>query len=226
MPRSNPPRSPIAEKLRQNSPNSPPHVRSLRRRILIRTALIFRWLHIYVSLFGLASVLFFSVTGVTLNHPDWFFGEAERRSETEGDLKTEWVDAKGEPAKLEVVEHLRKVDHVRGAMSEFTAEDGECLVAFRGPGYAADATIIRSTGHYRLTQTSHGFIAVINDLHKGRDSGPIWSAVIDISAVLLGFISITGLVLLFYLKLKRVKGVVIAVIGTAVLVALWWLGVP
>ena len=31
-------------------------------------------------MFGLAAVLFFSVTGITLNHPDWFFGEAERRS--------------------------------------------------------------------------------------------------------------------------------------------------
>ena len=43
-----------------------------------------RWLHIYLSMFGLAAVLFFSVTGITLNHPDWFFGEAERRVEAEG----------------------------------------------------------------------------------------------------------------------------------------------
>ena len=37
-----------------------------------------RWLHIYLSMFSLAVVLFFSVTGITLNHPDWFFGGAER----------------------------------------------------------------------------------------------------------------------------------------------------
>ena len=29
-----------------------------------------RWLHIYLSMFGLAAVLFFSVTGITLNHPN------------------------------------------------------------------------------------------------------------------------------------------------------------
>lgn len=37
-----------------------------------------------------------------------------------------------------------------------------------------------------------GFGAVINDLHKGRDSGDTWQWLIDISAVLLAFVSLTG----------------------------------
>ena len=57
------------------------------------------------------------------------------------------------------------------------------MVTFKGPGYAADAFIDRESGRYDLTQTYHGFIAVINDLHKGRDTGPAWSVVIDVSAV-------------------------------------------
>ncbi|WP_368411268.1 PepSY-associated TM helix domain-containing protein [Paludisphaera mucosa] len=28
----------------------------------------------------------------------------------------------------------------------------------------------------------HGFVAFVNDLHKGRDSGPAWSLVLDASA--------------------------------------------
>jgi hypothetical protein len=44
-----------------------------------------RWLHIYLSMFGLAAVLFFSVTGLTLNHPDWF-GEPERRVSARGQM--------------------------------------------------------------------------------------------------------------------------------------------
>ena len=58
--------------------------RPFRRRLAIRVAKIVRWLHIYVSMFGLAAVLFFSATGVTLNHPDWFFGEAQRSSQSAG----------------------------------------------------------------------------------------------------------------------------------------------
>ena len=39
-------------------------------------------------------------------------------------------------------------------------------------------------------------------------------------------ISLTGLVLLFYLKLKRVSGVVVAVVGTVVLVVIYRFWVP
>ena len=75
-------------------------------------------------------------------------------------------------AKLEVVEHLRSAHAIRGAVAEFRVDEAECLVTFKGPGYAADAFIDRETGRYDVSQTSHGFIAVVNDLHKGRDTGP------------------------------------------------------
>jgi hypothetical protein len=99
-------------------------------------------------------------------------------------------------------------------------------VTFKGPGYAADAFIDRASAHYTVTQTYHGVVAVINDLHKGRDTGPFWSVVIDLSAVVMTLIALTGLVLLFYLKLRRVPGLVVALIGTAVVVAVILLGVP
>ena len=197
------------------------------------------WLHIYLSMFGLATVLFFSVTGITLNHPDWFFGESQRLIQDEGQLNLGWVrvsapessagegaDPSGPVAKLEVVEHLRKVHGVRGALADFRVDPTECTVSFKGPGYAADAFIDRDTGHYNLTETHHGFIAVINDLHKGRDTGPVWSVVIDVSAVVLTIISLTGLTLLFYLKLRRRPGLVVILVGTIVIVAICLLWVP
>jgi hypothetical protein len=197
------------------------------------------WLHIYLSMFGLAAVLFFSVTGITLNHPSWFFGASQHQIQVEGTLDRKWLpaqpsgsgssgdpDASGQVAKLEIVEHLRKVHGVRGALVDFRAEETECTVAFKGPGYAADAFIDRESGHYNLTQTFHGVIAVINDLHKGRDTGPVWSVVIDVSAVLLCVISLTGLILLFYLKLRRRPGLILSLIGAAVVALVCLLWVP
>ena len=197
-----------------------------------------RWLHIYLSMFGLAVVLFFSVTGLTLNHPDWF-GEPERRVSAQGRMDPEWLhldvpvgppageaDESRQVAKLEVVEYLRKTHGVRGAVAEFRADEEECTVTFKGPGYAADAFIDRESGRYDLTQTIHGFVAVINDLHKGRDTGRAWSAVIDASAIVLTVISLTGLVLLFYLKRKRIPGLLVVVGGTVAVVAVVMLLVP
>ncbi len=245
MSRSDPPQSSIAERLRRSSPtpaDHPAHGRSWGRTLKIRVVKLTLWLHIYVSMFGLAAVLFFSVTGITLNHPDWFFGGAERQVQAEGDLDRKWLhvgsaaadgsDSAGEPdrtkevAKLEVVEHLRKTHGIRGALADFRVDENECTVSFKGPGYAADAFIDRETGHYNLTQTLHGFVAVINDLHKGRDTGPVWSAVIDISAVVLTIISLTGLILIFFLKLRRGPGLVVSLVGAAVVVAIGWLWVP
>jgi hypothetical protein len=204
-----------------------------RRRFSARLAALFRWLHIYASMLGLAVVLFFSVTGLTLNHPDWFFAHREKRTTESGELPREWLGQSGtqEPAdppasvaKLEIVERLRSRHPIRGALTEFRVDDSECLVMFKGPGYAADAFIERDTGRYEIEQTFHGPVAILNDLHKGRDSGPAWSIVIDVSAVLLTFISLTGLTLLFYLKLRRVSGTIVALIGLALIVGLaYWL---
>ncbi len=194
-------------------------------------------------MFSLAIVLFFSATGITLNHPDWFFASAERSQQLEGQINPLWLkvsvsagpdaaeaadapDLSREVSKLDVVEYLRRSHGIAGALAEFRVDDQECLVAFKGPGYAADAFIDRATGRYKLTQTYHGLIAVLNDLHKGRDTGPIWSVVIDVSAVLITIVSLTGLVLLFYLKLRRVPGVIVALVGAVTAAVLYWIWVP
>jgi uncharacterized protein len=190
-------------------------------------------------MFSLAVVLFFSVTGITLNHPDWFFSGAERREQAEGEITLKWLqgdspavstagdgEPSGEVSKLEIVEHLRKTHAITAALAEFRVDDRECMVTFKGPGFAADAFVDRDSGHYSLTQTYHGLIAVINDLHKGRDTGPIWSIVIDLSAVLMTIVSLTGLVLLFYLKLRRVPGLIVVLMGTIVVIAIYRMYVP
>jgi len=213
----------------------------LKRRFNIQFAKLMRWLHIYLSMFGLAAVLFFSVTGLTLNHPDWFPGIGERRTEAEGMIRPEWLHKAGasgssEPrerpdpsaqiAKLEIVEYLRATHAIHGALAEFRVDDQECVASFKGPAYAADAFIDLTSGAYHITQTYHGMVALLNDLHKGRDSGPVWSAVIDISAVLMTIISLSGLVLLFYLKLRRISGVMVALAGAVLVVTLYRLWVP
>jgi hypothetical protein len=212
---------------------------SLGRKLNLRLAALMRWTHIYLSMFGLAALLFFSVTGITLNHPDWFYGGAERSVQAQGHVNVKWLnldipradsggetDASRQVDKLEVVEHLRNAHGIRGALAEFRTDERECMVTFKGPGYAADAFIDRATGRYDLTETYHGFIAVINDLHKGRDTGKPWSVLIDLSAVLMTLVSLTGLVLLFYIKRRRISGLVTALVGTVVVVAVFWLWVP
>jgi hypothetical protein len=92
--------------------------------------------------------------------------------------------------------------------------DGEqCEILFKGPGYEADATIDRQTGKYDLSISPFSMVAVLNDLHKGRDTGKKWAAVIDFSAVLMTMVSLTGLTLIFFLNKRRISGLVFVAIG-------------
>jgi hypothetical protein len=202
-----------------------------------------RWLHIYVSLLGFTALVFFSITGITLNHPTWFGIDAVRSTEHKGTMNKDWlnlpqpvsavtqpaedggeIDYSTQVAKLEVVEHFRNAHKIRGAVGEFRVDERECTVIFKGPGYAADAYVDRASGDYQMTETVMGAVAVINDLHKGRDTGPVWSVVIDGTALLTIFVSITGIILIFYIKRKRWSGIITAVVGTIALVVLyaWW----
>ena len=201
----------MSEEIRPNTMNSK---KKEAKPLKLRIAHCARWLHIYVSMFGLLSVLFFSVTGITLNHPDWFFSGAQSLRHDEGRMDAAWLglppavggeddesDVEADAvAKLEVVEHLRNTHGIRGALYEFTIDEFECVVAFKGPGYSADAYIDRESGTYTLTESYAGFVAVMNDLHKGRDSGTGWKWLIDISAIILTLASVTGLLLMIYLK--------------------------
>jgi hypothetical protein len=177
-----------------------------------------RWLHTYLSMFSFLMLLFFAATGLTLNHADWFATQA-RTVQRQGALDLAWVktpDANA-VAKPEIIDYFRRVERVKGTVGDdpgdFNVDDTQCEVSFKGPGYEASAVIDRATGKYQLTETRGGFVAVLNDLHKGRDTGKKWSVLIDISAALMAFVSLTGLTLIFFLTKRRTSGLMAIAIG-------------
>ena len=188
-----------------------------------RLAVVSRWLHIYLSMVSFAVLLFFAVTGLMLNHADWF-AKQQRTAQHKGAVDLKWL--KPDVDKLQVVEHLRTVDGVKGALAELRLEDSQVSASFKGPGYSADAFIDRDTGKYELSETRMGVAAVLNDLHKGRDSGKAWAWLIDISAILMTLLSLTGLVLIFYLARRRVSGLVALAAGAVICGLAYYIFVP
>lgn len=184
-----------------------PHANPFWKRQLIKLS---RWLHIYLSMASFGILFFFAVTGLTLNHADWFTKQ-QHTVQVSGSMDVKYLGH--DVDKLAVVEHLRNAHGIHGAVADFRVEDTDCAVAFKGPGYAADVFVDRATGRYQITETRMGFFAVLNDLHKGRDSGKAWAAIIDISAVLMTLVSITGMLLIFFLQKKRLSGLLAATAG-------------
>lgn len=196
------------------------HKRQVLKR---RLAMLSRWLHIYLSMASFAIVFFFAVTGLTLNHPDWF-ADQQRTAQLKGNIEVKWVktDSDDKVAKLEIVEQLRRTHGIKAALSEFRIDESQCSVSFKGPGYSADVFINRESGEYELTENRMGFVAIMNDLHKGRDSGQAWARLIDVAAIFMTLVSLTGMALIFFLKRWRASGLLLTVVGGVVCYLVYW----
>src|SRR5215475_8323671 len=193
-----------------NSPVDNGPAAAQRRMVLKRLASLSRWLHIYLSMASFVILLFFAVTGLTLNHAERFSARP-RVEQIKGKVEINWIKVEDAAVdKLAIVEHLRQTHGVKGALTDFRLDESEATVSFKGPGYAADAFINRETGEYELTETRSGLVAALNDLHKGRDTGREWSWLIDASAVLMTLVSLTGLVLIWFVKRRRLSGLMLA----------------
>ena len=169
-------------------------------------------------------LLFFALTGITLNHQAAFSGDPKTQL-FRGSLDALWLKTP-EAHKDDIVKAFRSRHRVKAALSDFRVDGDQVQLSFKGPGYAADGFVDRATGKYEMNESRLGFIAVINDLHKGRDTGAAWSGVIDLSAGLMTAVSVTGLVLIFFLNKRLRAGLYALAIGAAVCYLVYVIWVP
>lgn len=182
-----------------------------------------RWVHVYASMVAFVIVLFFGLTGITLNHPGWTFGDEVSTTTTTGEFAVDTTLDDGSINYLEISEYIRDNYGVSGDVDSFSETNGEVSIAYRNPGYAADLFVDVDTGEFSLTVEQQGWVAVVNDLHKGRDTGSAWKWVIDLSAGFLVLVSLTGLTMQFFLRKRRRSALTAAAAGGVVVVALIWL---
>lgn len=158
------------------------------------------WISSAISLVGL---LLFAITGFTLNHAAEIEGSpqtVERAAQLPAPLlpaikPDDAADTKKPlPAPVaEWVEGNLDVKHARGN-AEWSAD--EIYLALPRPGGDGWVAIDRASGAVTTESTTRGWIAWLNDLHKGRNSGTIWKWFIDIFVLACIVFSLTGLVLL------------------------------
>lgn len=190
-------------------------------KTLIRHAgILGRTLHIYASMAGFVLVLLFAITGVTLNHQEAGWGEPSTRS---FDVTIPAATASAaDPSLVEAA--LRSAIDITTPASSFKAYDDEINVAFHSPGRRIQALVDRATGRTKVVWETRGSIGIIDDLHKGTETGRAWRWVVDFTAILIGFSAITGLVTLVSLPKRRTMGLLTTLAGAlTVLVIYFWL---
>jgi hypothetical protein len=71
-----------------------------------------------------------------------------------------------------------------------------------------------------------GLVGKLDDLHKGLESGDVWSGVIDITALLLMGSSLTGIITLLSLPRRRARALAAGAIVWAALILVYLIWVP
>lgn len=170
-----------------------------RRSFWLKQLHQWHWISAALSLVGM---LLFAITGITLNHAGQIEAEPKvvsRKTTLPPDLLA--VLAKGPeegkrplPVQLEPFLDETVGAEVAGREGEWSPD--EVYVALARPGGDAWVSIDRETGAVEHEKTTRGAISLLNDLHKGRNTGKAWSWFIDIFAAACVIFTVTGLILL------------------------------
>jgi hypothetical protein len=189
----------------------------------VNTTLL-RWsrqIHIYLSILLLVLLVFFGVTGITLNHNDWVSKPiiSEKTVNIEHWSGSLLVDSdttkKPDEKKILMLLQAQLGFPLDSAHVEF--EDDLILLDWQvaGESYQVEFTPELSTA--LVFHTDYGLLAKLNDIHKGRHTNVVWNAVIDISGVLVVLFSFTGFILLIPNKKKLRPTLILGVISSCVL---------
>ncbi|KPP84459.1 PepSY-associated TM helix domain-containing protein [Erythrobacter sp. HL-111] len=161
----------------------------------------FRQWHWVSSALVLALMLLFSVTGLTLNNPEWFAGEPEITSReielSEGLTRDLGAIESGAPIGPDLARRLtRETGLLVARAGPPTVDFGEMILDLGGPGVQESLAVDLATGEAYHERIDNGFVAKLNDLHKGRDTGLVWGLLIDITALVCIVFCVSGLGLL------------------------------
>lgn len=177
------------------------HRAKVRRLFWMTQARIWHWITGAATLVGM---LMFAVTGITLNHAGQIEGKpavvettAVMPPEVLAQLGPAPADGKTATLPKAVADWLET--ETGAAVSRRTGEwsDTEVYVGMPKPGGDAWLSVDRETGDVTFEDTNRGAISFLNDLHKGRNTGPVWFWFLDIFSVAAILFCITGLVLLW-----------------------------
>jgi len=197
-----------------------------------------RRLHIYVSMALLLIVLFFSLTGITLNRPHLYVKETpdtDRYSLSLPDSIAAIRDNRLQVNQALLLQFLNEEANLSGIPSDIQIisdiengelVEGEVSLNYKGPGYNSTVFIDLLNKTAEIENTHYGVIAVLNDLHKGRNSGEVWTWFIDISALLMLVFIFTGFFLLVPKKKSFRLGLKWTLFGSVVTLLIFFFAVP
>jgi uncharacterized protein len=174
-----------------------PQIPSASRAIWLKNLHRWHWISAALSLTGM---VLFAITGITLNHASQIEAKPKVVSRTAtlpAPLQTTLRAAAGKRAPLppSVADWAKASFAIDVASLEVEWEEDEAYVPMPRPG--GDAWLrISGDGAAEYEKTDRGTVSWLNDLHKGRNTGAVWSWFIDIFAGACLVFALTGFLIM------------------------------
>ncbi|BCU63244.1 hypothetical protein F941_02709 [Acinetobacter bouvetii DSM 14964 = CIP 107468] len=182
-----------------------------------------RYVHGWLSAFAFIVLVFFSLTGLLLNHPEWFDPEKDEKT-VKIELPEDVLQAlqKQENPSNALLAYVRQKEAIVGRYQSSEVLDGEVMIRLESPAGSTDVWALLDTGEVEITQKPASAVSLISDLHRGKNAGAAWSWLIDISAILILALSLAGYILFLSIKSRLVQNLLLTAASLAVLIALIW----
>jgi hypothetical protein len=184
--------------------------------------------HGYLSAFAFLALMFFSATGIMLNHPDWFADETAEPASASAQLSADDLTAAKQSrdpgAALGLA--LEQKAAILGAYASGDVDPRQAVLRFEGVKGATDATIDMKTGHADLRIRKADAVSMLDDLHRGKGAGKAWAWLIDLTGVLLLVLSLAGYILFFSMRSRLRTGLILAGLGIAAMAGIFVFFVP
>jgi hypothetical protein len=184
-----------------------------------------RLIHVYVSMALLSLLLFFSVTGITLNHPEWF--RDSKADVVERALMIDLSMIKNPPlTPLQIVNVSTAIEQKLSVSLNNTileSSQDELFFSIKRAGKNTAITLDLVSGELFFEETDYGWWALMNDLHKGRNTSVFWGWIIDITSLLCILFALSGFILAMpQRRFNRTLTLSLTVTVAMIFTAIWW----
>ncbi|MBV1934282.1 MAG: PepSY-associated TM helix domain-containing protein [Parvibaculaceae bacterium] len=124
--------------------------------------------------------------------------------------------------------YKRQEDEARVIGAFKAADISKFDVTLRYTGVKGDTLVFidRETGLAEIEVEPASLTSIIHNLHRGKEAGAVWKAIIDISAIIILAMSLVGFVLFLSLRLRlatSMKVIASSVVGLGLII---WLLTP
>jgi hypothetical protein len=173
--------------------------------------------HGYLSALAFIWLLFFSITGILLNHPAWFVSQASPPTQQAFTLSPDekaQIQAAREPG-MALSDLLRGRLDLRGDVSSTEKVGSQLFLRLRGVRGNSDVQADLESGHGSASVEVFSAMTAFKELHRGEQAGPVWRALIDVSGAILAATAILGLLIYFTMRLRLRTALILIGAGLA-----------